>query len=57
VIAGITADSGAGALLACSTFALVVVAGTVIVDGWRRRRAQRRHPLTALGRVCTGDRR
>jgi hypothetical protein len=56
VIAGITADSGAGALLACSAFAALAVAVGVIVDGWRAKRRHDRHPLTALGRIC-GDHR
>jgi hypothetical protein len=32
--------------------ALLVWAGSVIEDGWRRKRAERSHPLRALGRIC-----
>lgn len=56
MIAGITADSGAGALLVCSTFAGLTVGIGVIVEGWRTKRRHDRHPLVVLGRICGDDR-
>lgn len=48
MLAGITTDSGLGALLLCSAGAALAVAIGVIAQGWHANRQARRHPLTAL---------
>ena len=58
MIAGLTVDSGAGALLFWLAVAVVLVPiGAVIVDGWIAKRQERRDGLAALGRACTRGRR
>lgn len=51
----LTTDTGAGALLACLAFAVLIVgtgmACAVVVDGWRTKNADRRNGLRALARI------